>query len=304
MTNSVAIAISAFRSDAAVVSLLDEIFTDSHPEVGTIIVVDSLGSGKIRETATERGWPLWYDNANTNLGSAGNLARRMEISERTGAKWCLCLNHDANWDRDRLSEMLEVARSRPRVGAVYPILDHAPRAPRWEDGRRDYKPSSGKRLHEIPSDEPSAEISWSSSNSALYAIAPLSEGVAVMADLWMGYEDLAYGIALKRNGWAQLSCREARISQIFDYGARRFLGRTLHVPEKPVWYPYYDLRNLILIRHQYGSEGIPRGAIIWKIINSSFRIILFEEKKWTRLRLLLLGVRAGLGGQVGKGSWP
>lgn len=304
MTGSVAITISAFRSDAAVISLLEVIFADPHPEVGSVIVVDSLASGMIAEIAATRQWQLQYENANTNLGSAGNLARRMKLAAETGAEWCLCLNHDANWEADRLSAMLSAARSRPRVGAVYPMLDHSPREPRWEDGRRHFRPSAGTRVLEIPTDEPAAEVLWSSSNSALYSLAPLSENISIMADLWMGYEDLGYGIALYQGNWIQLSCRSARLTQVFDYVPRRLLGRTLHIPDKPVWYSYYNIRNLILIWHQYGSTGVSLRSISWKLMQTSIRTLLLEDKKITRLQLLYLGVLAGITGESGKGPYP
>jgi len=304
MIGSVAIAISAFHSDDAVISLLEMIFANPHPNVDSTIIVDSQGSGKIAEVAAIRQWPIQYENANTNLGSAGNLARRMELAAKTGADWCLCLNHDANWDADRLSAMLSAARSRPRVGAVYPMLDHSPREPRWEDGRRHFRPSAGTRLSEIPADEAAAEILWSSSNSALYSLTPLSEDIAIMSDLWMAYEDLAYGIALHQGGWIQLSCRSAQLTQVFDYVPRRFLGRTLHIPDKPVWYPYYNIRNLILIWRQYGSEGVSITTISWKLIQSSLRTLLLEDNKVRRLRLLYLGARAGIRGEIGKGPYP
>ena len=304
MTNLVAIAISAFHSDAAVIDLLEAIFADPHPEVGAVIVVDSLGSGSIANTADERGWPIRYQNAKINLGSAGNLARRLELAAATGAEWCLCMNHDANWAVDRLSAMLTVARTHNRVGAVYPMLDHSPREPRWEDGRKHFRPSAGQRFSTIPKGLPAGDVLWSSSNCALYATAPLGEGVTVMADLWMGYEDLAYGIALHQDGWQQLSCRSALLSKVFDYGPRQFLGRTLHIPEKPAWYSYYNIRNLILIHRRYGSKGIPRSSIWNKLAQSSLRILLLEDNKFMRLRLLYEGALAGLFGQSGKGPLP
>jgi hypothetical protein len=51
MTCLVAIAISAYQSDAEVISLLEAIFLAPHPEVKKIIVVDSLGSSRIDRTA-------------------------------------------------------------------------------------------------------------------------------------------------------------------------------------------------------------------------------------------------------------
>lgn len=304
MKNSVAIAISAFRSDEAVISLLRAIFSDPHPEVGPVIVVDSMGTGDIAATAEARGWPLQYENAKTNLGSAGNLARRMEIASELDADWCLCLNHDANWNAKRLSAMLAVGRSRSRVGAVYPVLDHSPRKPRWEDGRRHFRPSAGNRLHQIPNNEEAAEVLWSSSNSALYSLEPLSENISVMSDLWLGYEDLAYGIALHRGCWLQLSCRSAQLSKVFDYTPRTIFGRKVYIPDKPAWYSYYNIRNLILIWRTYGSNYLPFRVILSKFFHSIIKIIVFEDEKAKRLLSLFAGFRDGIFGLKGKGVDP
>jgi len=304
MNGPVAIAISAFRSNAAVIELLEAIFTEPNPEVGAVIVVDSLGDDEISKTAAARGWPICIENFDRNLGSAGNLARRMELAGEIGAEWCLCLNHDANWNRDRLDAMLKTARSRPRVGAVYPVLDHSPREPRWQEGPQEFTPSAHKRLFDIPADEPSADVLWGVSNFALYATAPRDEGVTVMGDLWMGYEDLAYGIALNQGGWKQLSCRAAVLTGGFDYVSRQFLGRAFHIPQKPAWYSYYNIRNLLLIRQCYGVHGVPWRSIVWKFAQSSLRIILLEENKFSRIRFLCAGTLAGLTGQNGKGPVP
>lgn len=300
----VAVAISAYKSDSAVTSLLEAIFADPHPDVTNIIVIDSLSNGQIAEIAKKRGWQVQYENASTNLGSAGNLARRLELAANSGAEWCLCLNHDANWNADRLSAMLEAATSRPRVGAVYPILDHSPRRPRWEDGRRHFKPSSGSRLSEVPKDEPVAEVLWSSSNSALYCLAPLAQNITVMSELWMGYEDLAYGIALNRAGWVQLSCRTAQLTKVFDYTPRKLFGATFYIPDKPDWYMYYNIRNLIIIRNRYGTPGVSILNIIAKLLQSTARIVLLERAKILRLKLLYLGVVSGIKGKSGKGLFP
>lgn len=304
MNRTVAIAISAFRSNEAVIELLEAIFDKPHPEVETIIVVDSLGDGEISATAAAREWTILLENFDKNLGSAGNLARRMEIAGEIGAEWCLCLNHDANWDPNRLDVMLKIARSRPRVGAVYPVLDHSPREPRWQEGSQEFTPSAHKRFIDIPTDESTTDVLWGASNFALYATEPLYEDVTVMGDLWMGYEDLAYGIALNQGGWEQISCRAAVLPGGLDYGPHQFLGRTLHIPQKPAWYSYYNIRNLLLIRRCYGAHGVSWRSIIWKFAQSSLRIILLEDNKFSRIRFLYTGALAGLAGRDGKGPVP
>ncbi len=304
MSGSVHVAISSFRSDAAVIGLLNAIFTNPHSEVISVVVVESLGSGEIKATADARGWSIIYENVEYNLGSAGNLARRIELATQHGAQWVLCLNHDANWDATRLSSMLATARSRPRVGAVYPILDHTPRQPRFEIGRLRFVPSAGIRFHEVPNDGTAREVLWSSSNGALYSTAPFSEGIEVMDELWMGYEDLALGIALHKGNWLQLICYSAILSDIFDYEERSVLAQSIHIPSKPIWYSYYNIRNLILIRFKYKSGSIKPTVILWKLMQSSIKIVLLEKQKFARLQLLFRGAIDGIIGKIGKGTLP
>lgn len=303
MTKDVAIAISAFRSDDAVNALLASIFADPHDDVASVIVVDSLGSGAVRKAIIEHAWPVTYVNSAYNLGSAGNLAARVMSAHDLGASWCLCLNHDASWSADRLNAMLKVARADQRVGAVYPLLDHAPRERRWEDGRRSFDPVT-ELCSEMPKRESDAEVMWSSSNGALYSTAPYAEGIKVMDSLWMGYEDLAYGLGLWLAGWKQMMCRDAVLSEIFDYRALNFLGRRIHVPDKPAWYQFYDIRNLLLIRRRYGGSGVSLLAISRKFCRSLLRIILLEREKATRLRFLIAGLACGMRGSSGKWIKP
>lgn len=304
MTESVAVAISSFQSDEAVISLLRSVFSTPHSAVRHVFVVDSLGSGRIATAIEESRWDVHYENSPANLGSAGNLARRMELASNAGAAWCLCLNHDADWDRERLTAMLATAQSQPRVGAVYPVLNHSPRERPWEDGRRSFVPSTGRRLAQRPTGTTDRNVLWSSSNGALYSTKPRSEGIDIFDNLWMGYEDLAYGISLHRGEWHQLMCRDAVLSNAFDYVSRRVLWKRVYVPGKPAWYSYYDIRNLIIIRRRFGPRGVRFTAVCGKLSMSIVRIALLEPGKMMRFGLLCSGIFDGLRGRDGKGKRP
>lgn len=304
MTNPVAVTISAFKSDEMVIGLLESIFSDPHPLVKEIIVVDSLGSGKIQTTIAERGWRVHYKNADSNLGSAGNLWQRLNISMSLDVAWCLCLNHDAEWSSDRLTQMLLGTEHRARVGAIYPVLDHHPRKPRWVIGRENYYPASGLTMDTLPELPEFIPVKWSSSNHALYSIRPFKEGIQFMRDLWHGYEDLAIGIELERAGWEQYACTSAVLPRSVEYKNIKFLGKSFNIPDKPVWYSYYIIRNLILIRKKHGSKYLSGLQIFRKLIQSTARILLLESRKMDRIRLLFSGTLRGLASEAGKGRVP
>jgi GT2 family glycosyltransferase len=303
MDKSIVVAISAFKSDQAVIDLLSSIFRDPHDSVLQVIVVDSLGSGEISSACSSNSWPVTYYNFNTNLGSAGNLRKRIELASELGAEWCLCLNHDANWNSERLSAMIETSHSQVGIGAVYPVLDHHPRRPRWEVGRRSFTPTAGARLDKIPLVD-SSEVLWSSSNGALYSTAPVLNGVEVMSELWMGYEDLAYGVALNQQGWTQLVCCKAVLSKVFDYTEPNLPIRRVFIQDKPAWYSYYNMRNLILINKRYGEHGVSLIMVFIKFIHSGARIVFLEPNRFSKIYLHFRGFIDGFRGRVGKADWP
>lgn len=304
MTNSVAVTISAFKSDEMVIELLESIFSNPHPLVKEIVVVDSLGSGKIQTTIAERGWRVHYKNVDCNLGSAGNLWQRLNIAMSLDVAWCLCLNHDAEWSSDRLTQMLLGSECGARVGAIYPVLDHHPRTPRWVIGRDNYYPASGLTKDTLPELPEFIPVKWSSSNHALYSIRPFKEGIQFMRDLWHGYEDLAIGIELERAGWEQFACTAAVLPRSVEYKNAKFLGKSFNIPDKPVWYSYYIIRNLVLIRKKYGSKYLSGFHIFGKLIQSTARILLLESQKMNRIRLLYSGTLMGLASEAGKGKVP
>lgn len=304
MTVKVAIAVSSFRSDDSVIKLLEEISTFPSANAGHLIVVDSLGSGRIPEAIAERGLCVHYENFEYNLGSAGNLARRMALASELGADWCYCLNHDASWEADRLTKQLNTAVSKPRIGAVYTLLHHGYGSRPWEDGRFTFTPAPGDRYSDPPKNPNCVEVVWGNSNSALYATAPYRDGIRILDELWMGYEDLAYGIALSQGGWSQLVSRDAVLFDSVEYKRCSFFGRDIYIPDKPVWYSFYNIRNLLLIRKKFGADGIKWSVVLKKFLQSTFRILLFEDQVRIRLKMLFSGAVNGLRGCGGKGPFP
>ena len=144
---------------------------------------------------------------------------------------------------------------------------------------------------------------WSSSNGALYSTAPVRKGVEVMSDLWMGYEDLAYGVDLYQQGWKQLVCRKAVLSKVFDYTKPTLPIKRVFIQDKPSWYSYYNMRNLVLINKRYGGNGVSLMMVFVKFVHSGARILLFESNRFYKLFLHFKGMIDGFAGRVGKADW-
>lgn len=298
----VVVAISAFRSDSQIIDLLGRIFADGADDFAAIIIVDSLADGTLQQEIARAGWRVRYENAATNLGSAGNLARRLQLAAATDADWCFAINADGMFDRELIAKLVAKGGKDERVGAVFPRRIWTDRGGSWLRPHRSIftMPRHSDGDDPVPDDE----VAWDSSNGALYALAPIRDGLNVMGDLWMGWEDLAYGWTLQRNGWRQLLCTEAEYHDDYEYQPVRAFGRTHYITRKPSWYAYYVIRNAILIVQR--SAG---GAAGWRFVaNRLMREILFtglfRQNKMQRFRMLALGFAHGLAGRTGKGPVP
>lgn len=298
----VVVAVSAFRSDNELLALLGRIFAREEPGFAAVIVVDSLGSGRLEAEIHRAGWRVTYENAQHNLGSAGNLARRLELAAEEEADWCFAINHDGVFDREMIALMVARGQSAPRVGAVFPRRTFADR------GGVSSRPHQSvfkmpKFDAEASAGEAPEEVAWDSSNGALYALQPIREGLRPWADFWMGWEDLAYGWVLSHNGWKQLHCETVEFPDNYEYQRIQMLGRSFYIARKPAWYAYY-LRNLVLFTKRSGG-----GVQGWRLLLSRYGrefafTLLFRTEKRHRLKLLLQGFADGLSSKAGKGPVP
>lgn len=303
--SDIALAISAFRSDEPVIDLLRSAFDPGQPRFGAVIVVDSLGSGAISQAAQERGWDIHYINAETNLGSAGNLDLRLRTAAALGLKWCFASNHDGVVDVARITALAAHGNAGTRIGAVYPQLIFSSASGRPDSARRGFSSFGilGRGSAEA-SNKDCIEVAWSSSNGALYNLAAVREGISAWPELWMGYEDLALGWDLQRHGWKQLLCQDVTLVDNYEFFPVRFFGRTIYLADKPSWYMYYHLRNLTLIARRSKGAAVSMPSVAFRTIVDILLSLLFRDRKSERLRLLIRGLRDGLRNVSGKGPVP
>lgn len=302
---SVALAISGYRSDESVLALLRSVFAAGAAPFGTVIVVDSLGSGAIAEAIAANGWAVTYINADRNLGSAGNLALRLETAAAAGARWCYAVNHDGLVEPDQVRKLVAHGDSRPRVGAVYPTLVYSTRGNQVEAPRRNLTTLASFGSEPPRREGVCEEVAWSSSNCALYCLDAIREGVEVWSDLWMGWEDLALGWLLGKKGWVQLQCRDVVVVDSYEYQSVRLFGRTLYLASKPNWYAYYQIRNLILIAKRSGGEACTPFQLLRRIaVGAGGRILLSRPGRAAWFGNFAKGIAAGIKGVTGKGPVP
>jgi GT2 family glycosyltransferase len=297
----VVIAISSYRSDAQVLQLLAKIFQEEI-SVAAVIVVDSLSKGALEQEIVAAGWPVQFENAGTNLGSAGNLARRLELAAACDADWCFAINHDGMISRTLIETLVKAASGRCKVGAVYPKrvwLDRAGTI--LKPHAHVFKMPIHAASHDAVFGD---EVAWDSSNGALYGLEPIRKGVRVWSDLWYGWEDLAYGWQLTQAGWKQYFCADAVYMDDYEYQHIRVFGRDIYITRKPSWTTYYVIRNLLLIVKRTGGGLRAWTFFIKRVFREVMLAILFRDRKRERLSLALKGIADGFIGKAGKGLLP
>lgn len=305
MSPKVCLAISAYKSDAAILRLLEEASRVEDAPWSKVLVVDSLGSGEIPRAIQERGWGTWaeYRSHDCNLGSAGNLAERLKIPAEQGLDYVYAINHDGLIAPQAVLNLVAFAQTKERIGAVYPLRRYTQSGNRFDLTGTFRFPVPAIRSYAMPRKDAIA-VHWGSSNGALYAMAPVRKGVRVWDDFWMGWEDLAYGWWLEENGYSQFVLPSVVLNDDYEYESRQFGPFALFVSDKPSWYWYYMARNLFLAAKRT-NRGAPTHALVGaRLLVEATVTAVMRDRKRERLTLLARGVLDGLRGVSGKSDVP
>jgi hypothetical protein len=303
--HGVCLVVSSFHNDDAIERLLGIAFRQTETPFCRVIVVDSLGTGRIPELLRQRAWEgVEYHSFPHNLGSAGNLAERLRLAAQTDAEYAYAINHDAELDLDVVRALLDRAAPIDRLGALYPLRRLINRGDRLDTtGARTLPlPFSGvKAAGQLP---PLVPVQWSSSNGALYALAPIRSGLTPWSDFWFGWEDLAYGWLLSEHGYHQYITSDVQVEDNYEY--RRYgVGPVgIHLTDKPAWYAYYQIRNLMLAARRIQRGPWVAGVVAARIAQEFALTALFRGQKRQRFHHLICGLVDGLRGRSGKWVLP
>lgn len=298
-------AISTFRTDDAVVNMVQRLYDEAWP-VRRIFVVDSLGKDDLSKRLAVFGKRVVYHNATQNLGSAGNLACRLRLAADANADAVLALNHDATLSKEAVQTLVKVANKQgPSFGALYPLPFYPLKGFYGLTGVRDF-PMRRWGTAEPPA-EPLVPVTWSTSNGALYGLAPVRErGLCPEGSLWMGWEDYLYGLQLKDAGYTQFIVTDARIEDPYEF-KRVALGPVhMTLNDKPTWYLYYSVRNMLrIVLYEAPSPARVAKVGVWLSLMLG-QIFVNSPRSGVReaLRCFSAGMRDGLKRQGGRWQLP
>ncbi len=299
----VALAIASFRQNDAVYALLEHVHKELKEFFSHVIVVESMGDGGVQAFVNDRGYDVQVVNAPENLGSAGNLALRMELAAQTDADWLYAINHDGELTRVALHAFRHAAQELPHAGALYP-LRRVPMREKIDMTGTQRLPLPFRGAQSMDELDAFTRVRWGSSNVAYYNLSPIRAGLCAPAHFWMGWEDLAYGYALDEHNWPQYVVRDAMFIDDREYLTRYVFGKKLTVSDKPSWYAYYFARNFILVGKEKTRTWDERATIAARIGLEIAVTTVFKPKPIERLTYMAKGIKDGLVGKNGKWKFP
>jgi GT2 family glycosyltransferase len=302
----VAVAISTYQSKKSVLGLLQQSIDEQWP-LDHFIVVDSFGTDEIERfgRASALRGRFSYRNSPTNLGAAGNLYERLEIASALGMDFVLALNDDAIIDRTAIEALLAHTRV-DNVGALYPL--------RFREGKGVYDLTGvldfNFRVKGVatPPTDALIPVAWGSSNGALYSIRAFREGqTRPDRSLWHGWEDYAFGLALRQAGYGQYIVSAARTTDNYEYKEARLLGGSMSLADKPSWTVYYSIRNRLLVNlHRTPSLLRAGKTLVWCMLMLGPSVVLLRSRSQgvNPLRAYVSGFIDGLRNRGGKWIHP
>ncbi len=297
------LAIATYRQDDLVCALLDKVYTECPELFESIIIVDSHSSGAVESHIDNNTYEkVVFQNSTENMGSAGNLALRLEIAADLGLDFVYAINHDGTVDHQTVEALLAYASTHERIGAAYPL--------RYLEGRDSFDYTGTQRLP-LPfrgkkgaaTEEP-ISVYWASSNGALYNLEPVREGLLPWRDLWMGWEDMGYGWLLDKNGWKQCLVPGTQFSDNYECIDHQLFGKTVTITDKPAWYAYYGTRNLILVVRRNERPSSEFLVVAARVALEVGLTAVFKQDKAQRLKYIAAGIYDGIRERTGKWHVP
>ena len=300
----IGVAISNYKNDEQVFHLINRISKEEW-DVEGIIVIDSLGDAKFIKDLDEKvSGKIIYKNYDYNLGSAGNLSKRLLLAREQKWDFVLALNHDALVTKSTL-EALKKHTDIESLGALYPSKYYTDKGFYDFSGTKEVGPwrSFGPS---IKPDEDLISHIWSSSNGALYSLKPIREGIIPREELWMGWEDYLFGLDLRQAGYKQYLVCDATCDDNYEFQEKDFGIFKIKLAAKPQWYHYYRTRNLWLIAFHYHRSFIRIFFVFIRTFAEAVLIAFGWERtnKFNALKLQFQGLIHGLLNQKGKKEIP
>jgi rhamnosyltransferase len=251
-------------------------------QVDRVIIVDNSASAEVRarlEDEVSSRIELVLHNENLGIAAALNTGVRRAAALR--ARWVLTLDQDTAIDESMVAKLLAgtaLSDAEQPVGIIGSTARTRGGSPVVEEH------GAGAITF--------AEAKTVITSGSLISVSAYADAGPFRETFFIEGVDLEYCLRLRSRGYRVLLAAPPLMTHAAGKGLeRRFVWRTVVVPDHQPWRYYYQVRNLTLITRQYAGREPAWVAHAWlNVAKMSVRIGLFEHSPLCKYRSMLLGI--------------
>lgn len=213
-----------------------------------------------------------FNNDNIGIAKGINKAAKMAINEKY--EWLLTMDQDTKMNDDCFKKINLILKNMntKNIGIITP----------WHKTKLDV---------EKPSDEytyPNQVMT-----SANFVNLNILEQLEYFDErLFIDGIDIEYGLRLNKNGYKILQCNDIYVEHnLGNIEYHKFLGRIYMCTNHNYLRQYYMARNYRYIRDMYIDYDKEFCKILVKIKSNIFKIVMYEQDKFRKIRYMLKGIR-------------
>ncbi len=261
------------------------------PQVQWLVVVDNGSSGEqielLQIASREMGFLLIQNGQNLGIAAALNVGVR--CAQAAGAQWVALFDQDSAVTQGFISQMLADFSWYAKQRNILLLV------PRYQD------PQSGVE-RTCPMDEDGGPFVTITSGSLL-PVEAFNKCGYFKEELFIYTVDDEYSLRLRSQGYSIALSRDAvllhasGVPSYFHVFGRPWFQTTNYRPGVR----YYISRNRVWMTMRYGA-AYPRwvrGALRASLIDLC-KLTVAEEYRWRKIKMILLGLRDGFLGRMGK----
>jgi rhamnosyltransferase len=259
------------------------IIVDNHSDTTTLGCIDTIRRDYFDKVT------IILNDRNRGLAAALNQGAKAGLSK--GFEWILTLDQDSEAESNMVCKMLETYQRYSQQDKVGIIAPHSLLTIDRKRGEVPYKEGSGEETTEVELIHTSGNLV---SHSVFKAVGLFRE------DYFIDQLDYEFCFRVKKAGFKILVSNQAVIHhRPGDLKSAYILYRQVFYSNHSAIRRYYITRNGILLSKEVRNWKFLKGHTVL-VIKELVKVLLYEDYKWAKLRLTLLGVKDGVVGKVGK----